>query len=545
MGFVFRPTVTRKLPGGRKVKRRAAFYWVQYLDPSDGLLKRHALKLPTGGRVTDKTVAQEELRKLLKRLERKAAGLLDLAIETAGMPIRTVIARFARHLRGLRRTPKHVRQTIARLVDLSKRGGITRLSDVNEPNVSKALRSLSASGRAPKTLNDIRSCAHALCDWALRVERLLDRNPIESVAKADADDDAGRQWRALTPNEATALLESLAGRFPSPKRQAAADARALMYRVGLFTGLRWGEIAALQWRDLDLDAASPAILLRAKTTKARRSDTVLLRTDLAEALRASRRPFTKPTERVFQTVPKYETFIADCVRASIIMLDEHGRQIPDERGWTVCPHSLRHTFVTWLSASGVAPRTAQMLARHSDIRLTMRTYTDPALLDGRSGVEALPTLAPKQRERERVRATGTDPVVPGVVPIQYNGVQQPAISCNSTHLDDASQGSQDARLSNTVQSNASLKKTGGGGNRTRVPEHFGNGFYVRSRPCGLNRSAVGPAGRRSVQPEKVSRLAVGPRRCASLLISVSPPSRRRRFDGSPYLGGHGIRVVAI
>ena len=34
-------------------------------------------------------------------------------------------------------------------------------------------------------------------------------------------------------------------------------------------------------------------------------------------------------------------------------------------------HALRHTFITNLCKADVSPKTAQMLARHSDISLTM------------------------------------------------------------------------------------------------------------------------------------------------------------------------------
>ncbi len=37
-------------------------------------------------------------------------------------------------------------------------------------------------------------------------------------------------------------------------------------------------------------------------------------------------------------------------------------------------HSLRHSFGTMLAASGVHPKTAQQLMRHSDINLTMSRY---------------------------------------------------------------------------------------------------------------------------------------------------------------------------
>jgi hypothetical protein len=48
----------------------------------------------------------------------------------------------------------------------------------------------------------------------------------------------------------------------------------------------------------------------------------------------------------------------------------------DERGRRMDYHALRTTFITRLSTMKVHPRLAMELARHSDMRLTMKTYTD-------------------------------------------------------------------------------------------------------------------------------------------------------------------------
>ena len=44
-------------------------------------------------------------------------------------------------------------------------------------------------------------------------------------------------------------------------------------------------------------------------------------------------------------------------------------------------HALRHSYITLLELSGVSPKHAQVLARHSDIRLTMDRYTHARLAD--------------------------------------------------------------------------------------------------------------------------------------------------------------------
>ena len=73
-------------------------------------------------------------------------------------------------------------------------------------------------------------------------------------------------------------------------------------------------------------------------------------------------------------------------------------------------HALRHKFVTDLATSGVHPKLAKELARHSTITLTMDRYAHVGLLDMNAALESLPGL-PARPTSERVRqvSTGTDP----------------------------------------------------------------------------------------------------------------------------------------
>jgi len=64
----------------------------------------------------------------------------------------------------------------------------------------------------------------------------------------------------------------------------------------------------------------------------------------------------------------------------------------DADGCVVHVHALRHSFGTHLSKAGVAPRVAQAAMRHSNISLTMGTYTDARLLDTAEAVERLHLL---------------------------------------------------------------------------------------------------------------------------------------------------------
>jgi integrase len=78
----------------------------------------------------------------------------------------------------------------------------------------------------------------------------------------------------------------------------------------------------------------------------------------------------------------------------------------DENGLYADFHANRHTFITNLSRVGVKPRTAQSLARHSDIRLTMGVYTHIALMDQAEAIETLPAPPRSTNGNGNGKATG-------------------------------------------------------------------------------------------------------------------------------------------
>jgi hypothetical protein len=71
-------------------------------------------------------------------------------------------------------------------------------------------------------------------------------------------------------------------------------------------------------------------------------------------------------------------------------------------------HSLRHTTGSLLAASGVHPKVAQSIMRHSDINLTMSRYSH--ILRGQESevIAGLPDLSLPSRQSQQAKATGTD-----------------------------------------------------------------------------------------------------------------------------------------
>ncbi len=257
--------------------------------------------------------------------------------------------------------------------------------------------------------------------------------------------------------------------------------RALIYKTLVLTGLRKGELASLTVGQLVLDGTLPCLMLDAADEKNREGSTIPLRSDLADDLRQwlaekakaaqdavnnapavafdQKHPDRRkrlhsesgdrdgqvclplpavvgklPPNVLLFTVPKALVRILDrdLVAADIARMVQVGPNKlkidkRDERGRTVDVHALRHTFGTLLSKGGVSPRTAQAAMRHSDVNLTMNTYTDPKLLDVAGAMESLPTLSlePEATQLHRgqnvLSATGTDnstasPLAPTLAP---------------------------------------------------------------------------------------------------------------------------------
>ncbi len=175
-----------------------------------------------------------------------------------------------------------------------------------------------------------------------------------------------------------------------------------MYEVLVHTGLRRGELATLAWGDLSLDGPTAWLTVRAENAKNKQEDSLPIRTDLAAKLRAwwHDRGSPGPRERVFNVpIALVQILDKDLKAAGIAKVDERGR--------TFDVHGFRHTTATYLAKAGVPPRAAQRHMRHSDIRLTLGTYTDPSLLDDSSALEALPSLN-GAKDVPPQQATGTD-----------------------------------------------------------------------------------------------------------------------------------------
>jgi integrase len=260
-------------------------------------------------------------------------------------------------------------------------------------------------------------------------EHDLDRLPL-----ANRHADPVRPRRALTPDEFARLLDvarsrpvadARTARRGTRKGQQIAELRPDVVealdqlgreRVFIMTGLRLGELRTLKVGSLDLSPGNESLRLEVRNEKNGAGSTLPIRSDLAAELRLwIREQKLSPTDLLFRVPAGLRRILDRDLKAA-------GIPKRDERGRTIDVHALRTTFGTWLSVCGVAPRTAQAAMRHSDIKLTMTIYCDPAQLGIREALDALPSVT-LEKIRYQNRDLENDP----------RG-QNGAITVNQEHL---------------------------------------------------------------------------------------------------------------
>ncbi|MDP9416846.1 MAG: site-specific integrase [Actinomycetota bacterium] len=189
----------------------------------------------------------------------------------------------------------------------------------------------------------------------------------------------------LSVDEARALLAAARG-----------DRLEARWVVALSLGLRQGEVLGLWWEDVDLDAGllrvtrqlargragRAAEIAPLKTARSRR--TLALARPLVEVLRAHRArqeserlaaPCWAEDRLLFSTLVGTPLDASNDARAFKALLSRAGVR-------PIRLHDLRHTAASLLLAQGVHARVVMEVLGHSQIALTMNTYSHvmPSLL---------------------------------------------------------------------------------------------------------------------------------------------------------------------
>jgi integrase len=196
----------------------------------------------------------------------------------------------------------------------------------------------------------------------------LHENPFAEV-KVKKDVEKKHPRRALSAIELNKLLATT--RQLGTFRGLSGPDRALLYLPAVQTGFRASELAGLTVGDLNLDQEPAIVILDGRRTKNGKEAKIPLSRTFADSLRGWLGG--KPGTAVlwpgnWARYKEAGVMLQHDLKAAGIPYEVNGRFADF--------HALRKTFVTNLARSGVMPKVAQVLARHSDINLTLEVYTD-------------------------------------------------------------------------------------------------------------------------------------------------------------------------
>ncbi len=390
---------------GKRVKKQSKCWYVKYRDP-DGVEHR-AKGYPD----------KEATRQMGARLEKEAAlaseGVVDRYKEHRKRPLLEHLEDFRQALLAKGDTVDHARQTKYRIETILTGCGFVLWSDMQASRLQKHLAGLHAddSGIGAQTYNYYLQAVKQFCRWMVQDGRAAE-SPIEHLKSINARVDRRRDRRSFEPDELKRLLKTTT---EGPVRYGMTGyERYLLYRFAAETGLRANEIRGLTVLDFDFEQLR--VTVKAGHSKRRREDTLPLRPDTAQLLKeffADKLPTVKAFGGTYRRLTKRT---ADMLEADLTATEEKdqngktiGKAVPylDEAGRYADFHSLRHTTGSLLAASGVHPKVAQTLMRHSDINLTMSKYTHTLTGQEAQAVESLPDLSLPDAQSQQARATGT------------------------------------------------------------------------------------------------------------------------------------------
>lgn len=254
--------------------------------------------------------------------------------------------------------------------------GRLRLDEITANSVERFKAELLGKDLNAKTINNhltiLKRCLGSAHEWGL----------ISEVPRVKLLKTAPPPYRFLTPAETEVLLDSIEDVM-----------MRAMVRTAVRAGLRYSELRALHWEDVDferqqLTVRRAYILQELGPTKNHKVRHIPLAPDLAAELQA----LPRTSDLVFRVRPsnwrQLEVLKRECVLAGVPVV-----------GW----HALRHTFASHLMAGGVPVHMVKDLLGHSSIEMTLR-YSHLAPTNLRDAISVL--SAPREFMAARCHQTG-------------------------------------------------------------------------------------------------------------------------------------------
>jgi integrase len=252
--------------------------------------------------------------------------------------------------------------------------GAHSLAKLSPQNVQALYAAKLEAGLSTTTVHHIHAALHLALESAVSLD-LVARNVTDRVT---APKMRRHEMEVLSPKQSRTLLNAISG-----------DELEALYVLALTTGMRQGELLALKWRDIDLDAEwlrihatvrklrGAFIYAPPKTKRSRRG--VALTTMAIEALK---RHGVRQAEAKAIVGPAWQDndlVFADAVGGPLEgrhVLRHYFRPLLQAAGLPpIRFHDLRHTTATLLLAQGIHPKVVSEMLGHTTIGITLDTYS--------------------------------------------------------------------------------------------------------------------------------------------------------------------------
>ncbi len=243
------------------------------------------------------------------------------------------------------------------------------------PSDVRSMLNANAKTLSPRSLHHLRSVLRTALKVAMR-DGLI---PNNAAALAEAPRVPGSEMHTLAEDDATRFLDAIRG-----------NRLEALYRVALALGLRQGEALGLSWEDLDLDGGRLTVrhalqrlngnyvLVEPKSRAGRRTISPLPEV-ITTALKEHRRRQERERDALggrWLNVQNlvFTTAYGAPLSASVVTHDF--QRILQRAGLArIRFHDLRHSCASLLLAQGVPTRMIMELLGHSQITLTLNTYS--------------------------------------------------------------------------------------------------------------------------------------------------------------------------
>lgn len=282
--------------------------------------------------------------------------------------------------------------------------GKVKVKELLPIQVQQFLNDLLTSGGAngaklsPRSVNMVRSVLSEALDEAVNNNLLLTNSVLRTKPiKVDKP-----QMQTLTADEAERLLQ---------KAKTSSYNWYLAIMLGLYAGLRIGEIFGLKWDCVDFKARCIHIRRTLVTTKSgcvmqdstktlRSTRSVLLPDNLLAALKVQHLSCTIQKQKINNYSLEFVISKENGLNLTPNHFSSHvfkNLLLAAGIDKPVRVHDLRHTHATWLVESGVDIKTVSERLGHATTRITLDTYTHVTTQMQQQAVDAINSLNPTEK----------------------------------------------------------------------------------------------------------------------------------------------------